>query len=178
MICPVCSKNFEVKDRSPSHIARHKNHFCSKECRHIFHRTHGLSRTKIYGVWCDMKRRCLNPNKSDYKYYGKRGIKVCDRWMDFKLFLEDMGVPPEGKTLDRIDNSKGYSPENCKWSTRLEQMNNTRFNKVISFDGESLSISAWERKLGWRPGTLKRRLLRGWEPDRALTSPLRQVSSR
>lgn len=86
-----------------------------------------------YVIWADMKARCNNPKCSEYKNYGGRGIDYCDRWAHFRYFAEDVGLPPfPGATLDRIDNSKGYSPENCKWSTRTEQCHNRRLFKSNS----------------------------------------------
>jgi hypothetical protein len=82
---------------------------------------HGMSYTQTYRVWADMKNRCTNISSILYKYYGGRGIKVCDRWMYFKNFLEDMGESPPGLELNRIDNNGNYSPKNCKWSTKAEQ---------------------------------------------------------
>lgn len=82
------------------------------------------------------------------KYYADRGIGVCDRWLKFENFLEDMGERPEGKTLDRIKNDLGYSKDNCRWSTSGEQLRNTRRTKMITFEGETLCMKDWAKKIG------------------------------
>lgn len=90
---------------------------------------HGMYNTRTYHTWEGMKQRCLNPNATRYNEYGAVGIKLCDRWLDFKNFLEDMGERPVGKTLDRIDPFGNYESENCRWATPKEQSNNQRRHK-------------------------------------------------
>lgn len=101
---------------------------------------HGMRRTSTYQCWADMKSRCLNPEHKVFSYYGGRGIAVCDKWLHFMGFYEDMGDKPEGLTLDRINNDKGYSKENCKWSTRKEQLLNRRTRKISNKDIEDIRI--------------------------------------
>lgn len=102
--------------------------------------THGMTKKPIFNVWSMMKQRCTNKNHKYYPLYGGRGISFCDRWAVFENFLEDMGQAPEGMELDRIDNNLGYSKENCKWSTRKEQMRNTRTNSIVILDGRSMTV--------------------------------------
>ena len=98
--------------------------------------THGMTDTKEYELYIRIQDRCYNENHEAYRNYGGRGIAVCDRWKDsFENFYEDMGDKPgEDYSLDRIDNNKGYSPDNCKWATRKEQNRNRRGNKIQSIE--------------------------------------------
>lgn len=101
--------------------------------------SHSKSQTpggSSYEVWHGMKQRCLNPRSKDYKNYGERGITVCESWLAFENFYADMGDKPQGMSLDRVDNSKGYSPANCRWATTREQDRNKRTNIYVSFFGE------------------------------------------
>jgi hypothetical protein len=105
--------------------------------------------SKTYLAWQYMKARCNNSKSQNYKYYGGRGITICDRWLNsFKNFLEDMGEKPKGLTLERIDNNGNYEPDNCKWATWIEQRNNTRSNRWISYNGETRTVAQWARFLG------------------------------
>lgn len=94
--------------------------------------THGYSRKphikKEYTVWSNMLQRCNNPKNPGYIWYGARGIKVCERWEDFKNFYEDMGPVPIGMSIESIDNDKGYSPDNCKWASNKDQHKNKSYN--------------------------------------------------
>lgn len=87
-------------------------------------RRHGWSGTPTYTSWKTMHNRCADPNATGYEYYGGKGIKVCERWRSFEAFLTDMGVRPEGRTLDRIDGSRDYEPGNCRWASPFEQTHN------------------------------------------------------
>ena len=101
-----------------------------------------------------MRRRCNEPSHPQYKYYGGRGIKVCERWLKFENFLADMGERPDGTTVDRIDGSKDYEPGNCRWATQAEQMNNT--SRSVSYQGKTLK--QWSQELGIKYHTLTYRL--------------------
>ena len=88
---------------------------------------HGMWKSKEYNIWNAMRQRCTNPNSQKWEDYGRRGIKVCERWMNsFQNFYDDMGPKPEGYSLDRIDNDGNYTPDNCRWTTISEQNINKR----------------------------------------------------
>jgi hypothetical protein len=134
------------------------------------HTTHTTSRP-TYNSWHTMMQRCGNPNNPQFKDYGERGITVCERWKTFKNFLTDMGVRPEGLTLDRKDNNKGYTPDNCKWSTKQEQQRNMRSNNVWELDGQRKTVAEWAEQLGMKRHSLYMRVASyGWTVRRALTT--------
>jgi hypothetical protein len=135
-------------------------------------KSHMKSKTKTYNSWMNLKQRCLNPKNPKFKYYGGRGIKVCNRWLDsFDNFFKDMGeVPPKG-SIERINNNGDYSPENCRWATSKEQSSNRRSNKFITHNGETLGICEWSQRLGGSVSLITYRLQRGWDPIEAITTP-------
>lgn len=137
-------------------------------------RTHGMCGTTEYKSWSNMISRCYNSNSVGFKNYGGRGISVCARWDDsFEAFLDDMGKKPgPDYSIDRIDVNRGYSKDNCKWSTRIEQMNNTTRNREISFAGKKQGLALWCNELNLNYGSINSRLHRGWSATRALTTPL------
>lgn len=135
---------------------------------------HGMRGTPTYNVWDKMIGRCHRPSDNNYPSYGQRGIIVCDKWRgSFVNFLADMGEKPHGKTLDRINNNEGYTPENCRWATHKEQSRNTRRNKLITFQGETHCIAEWAEITGISACNIKQRLAKyNWPVERALTEPV------
>ena len=123
--------------------------------------THGLSRDPVYAVWIGMKERCLNPNNASYHRYGGRGIQIDRLWVKFENFLKDMGMQPEGLTLDRIDNNGNYTKSNCRWATRKEQANNTRRNVGIWTPQGVLSIAEAAEVAGIGYAAMQKRLAMG-----------------
>ncbi len=123
---------------------------------------HGLRFTKEYRIWAHMKNRCNNKNYKKFHLWGGRGIKVCKEWEnDFPKFLSDMGKCPDGMSIDRIDNNKGYSKENCRWATSLEQSNNTRSNNIFYIENEKLTLTQLAEKWKCSRNSLKMRIKRG-----------------
>ena len=157
--CPSCGCLTKVL-----YSERHKK---PKGTRHNDH--------PLYSTWSSMKTRCYNPRRQSWKFYGARGITVCDRWKNsFPAFVEDMFPTwKPGLTLDRIDSNKGYSPENCRWATPKEQAHNTRRNVVV--DGKILLD--WARELGINEGTLYTRYQSGDRGER-LFRPVDEKLSR
>lgn len=134
---------------------------------------HGKSRSPEYFSWRSMQQRCNNQRASGFQRYGGRGIKVCERWSEFENFLADMGDRPAGTSLDRIDGTKGYEPENCRWATMRVQSENRRTAVLIEFDGKRQSVPDWAREKGIPITTLDYRLKHGWAVERALSEPVR-----
>jgi hypothetical protein len=132
---------------------------------------HGLSGTPLYAAWVGMHQRCSNPSGPNWKHYGGRGIRVCQRWNDLHAFLADMGHPEPNQTLGRIDNDGPYEPANCRWETQEQQNENTRRNRFLTWDGRTQILKHWAKEYDLAPRRLSERLKRGWSLERALTTP-------
>jgi|ERR1035437_407983 hypothetical protein len=132
--------------------------------------THGMSHTKEHRAWAAMRNRCYNTNNKRFRYYGGRGITVCDRWKDsFENFLEDMGLCPDKRmSVDRIDNSKNYTQENCHWATWTEQSRNRSNTVFLTAGGITRPIGEWSDITGVRRGAIYRRMHSGWTPEEAI----------
>lgn len=139
--------------------------------------THGKTKTRLYSIWHKMKDRCLNENHTHYKYYGGRGISICDEWFDFSKFEEwamQSGYN-DSLTLDRINNDGNYSPENCKWSTVMEQNNNRNANRYLEYDGITYTMANLARKAGIPYGTFIKRLDAWKDVKKAVETPYKPI---
>ena len=113
---------------------------------------HGMWASRTHKTWTHMKQRCTNPKSTSYPYYGGVGIGFDPSWGEFQNFIEDMGIRPDGMTLDRIDNTKNYSKDNCRWQTPKQQANNRTNNIIVELEGERFSpivlSHIWGKSLG------------------------------
>ena len=132
---------------------------------------HNMHKTRLYGIWCNIKERCYNSNNNQYHNYGGRGIKVCDEWQEFISFKEwalNNGYD-DTLTLDRIDFNGGYEPNNCRWITIQAQQYNKRNNHLITYNGRTQTLTEWANERGIKRNTLDARINRShWDIGRAL----------
>jgi hypothetical protein len=127
-------------------------------------RTHGKAGTRAHWAWKAMKQRCTNRDLAGWKNYGGRGITFDPRWESFENFLADMGEPPRGGMLDRIDNDGPYTKDNCRWATRTEQNRNRRTTIVVEHNGARRTLQEWAEVIDVPYDRLLTRYLRGWAP--------------
>lgn len=126
----------------------------------------------LHRTWANMIQRCTNPNNTSYHRYGGRGIKVCKRWRNFLLFIEDVGVKPTpNHTLERKNNDKGYCPENVRWATFKEQHSNREDSRFLTLGSKCLSLPEWSALTGLPQHCIRSRLKRGWSEIEALCIP-------
>lgn len=147
--------------------------------------THGQSKTRFYHIWESMYGRCINKNDHVYKYYGGRGIKIYDRWLKFENFRDDMyksyleHVKEFGEketTIDRKDCDGNYESKNCRWATWKEQLNNTRRNKFLTYNGVTKTYTEWTKKLGFSVSLISKRVKKGWVAEKILTTPAKKYN--
>ena len=170
--CHYCGKRFQVIVTK-----NERTKFCSIACIGKNKKGIGNIYYPEYRIWEGIKSRCLNKNHPSWKWYGGKGISICEEWMhDFHAFLRHIGPRPSMKhSVDRIDNTGHYEPGNVRWVLPIVQHNNVSSNVIISFNGKSMTISEWARHLGIKKVTLGTRLTTyEWEPERALTTPVQK----
>ncbi len=130
---------------------------------------------RTYQSWCDMRSRCNHSGHRVYARYGGRGIRCCERWGSFELFVADMGFKPDGYTLERTDNDGDYCPENCVWADYRAQNKNKRTTTRYEYDGRSQTIEEWAAEFGMGRTTLSNRIHRGgMSIEESLTLPVRK----
>ena len=147
-----------------------KNGLAKSCCGNPVRITHGMTKTRTYRIWSAMLTRIRNPSPKDKKNYSDRGITVSERWLSFEGFLADMGVAPDGMSIDRIENGKGYEAGNCKWSTVTEQNNNRRNTLFLSMDGITKPSGDWSRETGIPISVIHGRKRSGWSDEKSLTT--------
>ena len=129
---------------------------------------HGLRNTRIYTIWCSMKRRCYAATSQNYYKYGGRGIDICDEWINDPVAFYTWSINngyADDLSIDRIDNDKGYSPGNCRWTTNDVQARNKRNNHYLIFNGKSMTIKDYSTLVNICEKTIRRNLRKGLTPD-------------
>lgn len=137
--------------------------------------THGETKTRLHKIWEAMLTRCEYENHIHYANYGGRGISVCEAWHDYVAF-RDWSLQngyADNLSIDRLDNDKGYAPDNCRWATVKEQQNNKRSNRLVTWNGATKTITEWSEITGIKKTTIKERLNHGWSVEDTLTKPVR-----
>lgn len=159
-----------------AHLVQGRRVSCG--CHNPGRTTHGKRYTRGYQIWCDMLKRCYNSDSVSYKYYGARGITVCDRWRSsYQNFFDDMGDPPAGLSLDRINTLLGYAPGNCRWATAQMQTENRTCQQLYEYQGNKYTLPNLCKKLGINYRTMRNRLFRsGMTLEAAISTPVKERS--
>lgn len=177
-LCVCDCGNTRICQRSSLISGKHKSCGCSIDYTKSKLYKHGLSHSRIYGIYISMKDRCKNVRSKYYKNYGGRGIKVCDEWNNDFLNFYNWAIEngyKEDLTIDRIDVNGKYEPSNCRWITNKEQQNNRTDTVSIEFNGQIKNLTQWAKELGIKRETLETRLhQRKWSVEKAFTTPVRR----
>lgn len=171
-LCRCSCGNTTVVDAGKLRNGQKKSCGCLKnKIISELNKTHGMSNTSTYKTWVNMKRRCYDEKNNRYQYYGGRGIKVCDRWLNsFENFLADMGErPSRDYSIDRIDHDGNYEPTNCRWANKYEQANNKSTSRIIEYNGKRHTVAEWGRITDIPARLIEERLLAGWTPEKIFT---------
>ncbi|MDP3322680.1 MAG: hypothetical protein Q8S71_03935 [Hydrogenophaga sp.] len=140
---------------------------------------HGMHGTLTYSRWRSMMSRCYQVNASNYKYYGLKGIKVCQSWHEFYSFFLDMGeCPDETMTLDRINNEGDYEKNNCRWATQAKQNSNRSSCVILTYNGVSKNVAEWAKDIGISANSINQRRYLGWSVEKILTTPLKRRTNK
>jgi hypothetical protein len=169
----TCQCGAEVV-RAASYLRNHEKKGIKAACPDCAHGANSTASTqkKLRWVWKQLRQRCFNPNNAQFDDYGGRGISVCARWSHFAEFFTDMASSYEGgMTIDRIDNNKDYSPENCRWVSRQTQNRNRRDNNFLDTPKGRMTVTDAAKAFGINEKTLRTRVNRGWPTRRCLIPP-------
>lgn len=162
--CPSCGSAFEATQYQ---LDNGRGRYCSRPCSAKGSMIKHGHTTKTYAsptylTWINMRRRCQDVKSTKYPQYGALGITVCSEWQSFEGFLSDMGVRPDGKTLDRINGDLGYTKDNCRWATPAEQSSNLKTTTWVEYNGVRVDLTSLSKSLGLSKGTLSYRIKAGW----------------
>jgi hypothetical protein len=169
MVIVRCDCGSPLKEVRKGHVANGAIASCG--CNRGFH-THGGTNTPEYRVWKAMRQRCHSPNSRMFRFYGAKGVTVCDRWRNsFQNFIDDMGERPSPQhSIERVDVELGYCPENCTWATREEQDRNRRDNVFVVYEGQRMVLTDAAEASGIPFNTLRARLERNWPPEQLFSA--------
>ena len=173
-----CGNEVEIREMAIK-TGRTKSCGCLRSTVTIQRETiHGGTHTRLHRIWCGIKSRCNNANRKCYEYYGGKGIRLCDEWLNFENFREwsfNNGYA-DNLTIDRIDANGNYEPSNCRWVDVLTQMNNTTRNVKLTYNNETHSLAEWARILNVKYSALKGRYNLGWNVEDMFERPYKTGS--
>lgn len=182
-LCQCDCGNFTLLTKSELRRGGTKSCGClRKSQRPPLRMTHGYTSNGItpkeYKIWIGIKTRTMCQTHRSYQYYGARGIKICDRWINsFENFYSDMGPMPTPKhTIERIDNDGHYEPLNCIWATQNQQSNNKRSSRLITYQGKTQNVQRWSEELNIPRYIIFNRLNAGWKIEAIFTVPIKKVN--